>query len=84
MDSTNSYNNDSSNDNDLNDKLNNMSIDNHKRICLFCLKNVDGSSRCGQCMTALYCSRECQKKHWPVHRHRCFDSNDGDDSDVKL
>ena len=83
MDSTKSNSNDNDNDNDLNEKINNMSIDNHKRICLFCLKDVHGSLRCGKCMTALYCNRECQKKHWPVHKHRCMDSN-GEDSDEKL
>ena len=33
----------------------------NKRVCMFCLKEVDGSLRCGRCRTALYCSKECQK-----------------------
>jgi len=67
-----------SNDNDnLNEEVSNMNIDNHSstRICLHCLKKVEGSSRCSQCMTALYCSRDCQLKHWPVHKNICEDSN---------
>jgi hypothetical protein len=26
---------------------------------------------CGRCQKALYCSAECQKKHWPVHKAQC-------------
>ena len=52
--------------------------------CLYCLKVVEGSSRCSQCRTALYCNRECQLKHWPVHKNICQDSNDTENSDEKL
>lgn len=27
--------------------------------------------RCERCRTARYCSKECQKKHWKVHKKRC-------------
>ena len=35
--------------------------------------NCDGasSSYCSGCCTVYYCSRACQKKHWPEHRHIC-------------
>jgi hypothetical protein len=69
-----------SNDDDhcnLNNQLSNMNIDSRRgnRNCLCCLKEVEGSSRCSKCRTALYCSRECQLKHWPVHKNICIDSN---------
>ena len=51
--------------------------------CLCCLKEVQGSSRCSKCRTALYCNIICQEKHWPVHKNNCTDSNN-DASDEKL
>lgn len=27
--------------------------------------------RCGSCQTGCYCSRDCQRAHWPVHRLTC-------------
>jgi hypothetical protein len=32
--------------------------------------------RCGGCRVALYCSSECQKAHWKVHRSRCHRDDD--------
>jgi len=83
-------NNDSNNDDDdhcnLNNQLSNMNIDSRhgNRNCLCCLKVVKGSSRCSKCRTALYCSRECQVKHWPVHKNSCQDSNNTENSNEKL
>ena len=85
-------NSDNSNDNDddnISNELSNMNIDssshrNSDRNCLYCLQVVQGSSRCSQCRTALYCSRECQIKHWPVHKNICIDSNNILDNDEKL
>ena len=75
-------------DDNLNKELSNMNINistgSSNRTCLCCLKEVKGSSRCSQCRTALYCSRECQLKHWPVHKNVCQDSNNTQDSDEKL
>src|SRR3990167_5026557 len=28
-------------------------------------------NKCSVCSTATYCSAECQKKHWPVHKGEC-------------
>ena len=51
---------------------------------MHCLKAVEGCSRCSECRTALYCNRTCQLKHWPVHKNICQDSNNTEDSIVKL
>jgi len=48
------------------------------KSCLCCLKQVDGSKKCGRCRTASYCSVECQKQHWKVHKNNCKDSNSDD------
>jgi len=69
-------------DDDLNKELNNMNSHSN-RNCLCCLKEVEGQSRCSKCRTALYCSRECQLEHWPVHKNMCIDSNT-ENSDAKL
>jgi hypothetical protein len=65
-------------------KMNNDSHSKKKKNCLCCLKKVEGSSRCSKCRTALYCSRECQLKHWPVHKNICQDSNNTEDSNEKI
>ena len=80
---------DSSNNDDdnISNELGSMNIDNHSssnRNCLYCLQKVEGSSRCSKCRTALYCNRDCQAKHWPVHKNICIDSNNAEDSNKKL
>jgi len=64
----------------------NSNSNNSKKMnyCLHCLKEVEGCSRCSRCRTALYCSRGCQEKHWPVHKNSCRDSNDTENSNQKL
>ena len=83
----------SSNYDGLSNELSSMSIDttssssnnnNKKNTCLFCLKDVEGLQGCSRCGTARYCGRECQAKHWPVHKNSCQDSNDTEDSNEKL
>ena len=76
-------------DDNLNNELSNMNIDSssHRssdRNCLYCLQKVEGSSRCSKCRTALYCNRNCQEKHWPVHKNVCINSNNTEDSNEKL
>ncbi|KIP03296.1 hypothetical protein PHLGIDRAFT_245089 [Phlebiopsis gigantea 11061_1 CR5-6] len=34
-----------------------------------CLK--DGTAVCTNCRLVLYCSKECQKRHWKVHKEDC-------------
>ncbi|KAF9534078.1 hypothetical protein CPB83DRAFT_422685 [Crepidotus variabilis] len=33
--------------------------------------------RCPKCQISYYCSRECQKEHWPIHKTQCDPSLDG-------
>jgi hypothetical protein len=54
-----------------------------KNTCLCCLKEVDGLQGCSRCLTARYCGKACQVKHWPVHKNNCQDSNDTEDSNEK-
>jgi hypothetical protein len=30
-------------------------------------------SKCSKCRIAVYCSKECQTKHWINHKHLCSD-----------
>jgi hypothetical protein len=42
--------------------------------CTVCGKEAKESSplqRCGRCGTATYCSSDCQRKDWAVHKHIC-------------
>jgi len=77
-----------SNDDGISNELNDMSIGSlkkkRKNTCLCCLKEVEGSQGCSRCLTARYCGKACQLKHWPVHKNSCRDSNDTEDSDEKL
>jgi hypothetical protein len=78
-----------SNDDVISNELNDMSIGSSsskkkKNTCLCCLKEVDGLLGCSRCLTARYCGKDCQVKHWPVHRNSCRDSNDTEDSNEKL
>lgn len=40
-------------------------------VCSFCREFQLPTKLCGQCKTSRYCSSECQKKHWPVHKSEC-------------
>lgn len=44
--------------------------------CLNC--GSDGAGlKCGRCKTARYCSAECQRKHWLVHKPSCGEAGAG-------
>ena len=76
----------SNDDSGLSNGLSSMTIDSSsnsckkkkKYTCLYCLKEVEGSKRCSRCETGRYCGKECQEKHWPVHKNSCQDSNTED------
>jgi hypothetical protein len=56
---------------DLADTLQSLS-DQYKRqsTCANC-NTPDAVQTCGQCRVVRYCSRECQKEAWPVHKPLC-------------
>lgn len=37
--------------------------------CINC--NKKGSGNCSRCKSVNYCSKECQKEHWKVHKSNC-------------
>lgn len=42
---------------------------------IYCMKTESsvpqGLRKCTQCMTAMYCSKECQTQHWQIHMTAC-------------
>lgn len=42
-----------------------------RRYCAFCLRKDDGLKSCKRCMSAKYCGKECQLKHWGRHKYIC-------------
>ncbi|KAF2133075.1 hypothetical protein P153DRAFT_284244, partial [Dothidotthia symphoricarpi CBS 119687] len=44
--------------------------------------NKPGATRCSGCQSSLYCSKECQKKGWPMHRFLCKTLKDFQDRPV--
>ncbi|KAF7336453.1 Zinc finger, MYND-type [Mycena sanguinolenta] len=46
-----------------------------KAVVMFCsgCRKTDGGPlrKCAKCHTALYCSKECQTRDWPVHKKMC-------------
>ncbi|KAG0696832.1 hypothetical protein DFH29DRAFT_857610 [Suillus ampliporus] len=41
--------------------------------CTQCQKKLDKILKCSKCKGVWYCSKECQKKHWPIHKLGCHD-----------
>jgi MYND finger len=40
-------------------------------ICMSCGKSDGKTYKCAKCKDRFYCSVECQKKDWPVHKNYC-------------
>jgi len=40
--------------------------------CRTCKKEGDNMTKCGGCHAYRYCSRECQKDHWKIHKTDCL------------
>jgi len=45
-------------------------------LCTGCVKVVDGDKlkSCSRCFKGKYCSRECQEKHWKIHKKVCVNA----------
>ncbi|XP_065830200.1 histone-lysine N-methyltransferase SMYD3-like isoform X2 [Oscarella lobularis] len=41
------------------------------KLCHQCANSVQSLSRCSKCKFAYYCSKECQKKAWSLHKLEC-------------
>ncbi|KAG8843062.1 hypothetical protein FRB96_004379 [Tulasnella sp. 330] len=42
--------------------------------CQQCWASKSGGARfqkCAKCLTAIYCSKECQRAHWRIHKSQC-------------
>ena len=46
-----------------------------KKYCANCGLKGDDLKRCADCGQVRYCSRECQKKHWKIHKMDCKKSS---------
>ena len=42
-----------------------------KTICAYCFRSDTVLKSCKRCMTAKYCGKECQTKHWGRHKFIC-------------
>ena len=43
------------------------------QACAYCMAHEGNLKlrKCAQCRAVVYCSAECQKKHWKVHKQQC-------------
>ncbi|KAK5713253.1 hypothetical protein LTR15_011616 [Elasticomyces elasticus] len=41
------------------------------KVCGICGTNRGMLFKCGRCKSVMYCSKECQVKHWPLHKDVC-------------
>ncbi|XP_070538631.1 uncharacterized protein [Ptychodera flava] len=42
-------------------------------VCSACGKETPSTKLCSACLSARYCNKDCQKKHWPKHKDACFE-----------
>ena len=42
------------------------------KFCNCCQRPGEWKKKCGRCKEAYYCSRECQRWAWPVHKQHCY------------
>ena len=48
-----------------------------RRVCAFCEVRFERRLRaCTRCLVTYYCSKECQRAHWNVHKQSCVSPSD--------
>ena len=58
-------------DNEAMQSLLTMEVNKASSKCWHCQKLYIGAKRCGKCKKALYCTRDCQRAHWNIHKEEC-------------
>lgn len=53
------------------------------RRCQYCFKNDVKLSKCSSCNVVHYCSKECQKEDWKMHKIYCKSCKEGSKEDKK-
>lgn len=53
------------------------------RRCQFCFKSESSLSKCSSCNVVHYCSKECQKHDWKMHKLYCKLCREGSKEDKK-
>lgn len=50
-----------------------VSVDNDYKLCSDKIDNPPQTTfkKCSRCKKVYYCSKECQKRHWPTHKLSC-------------
>ena len=43
----------------------------HQHVCASCARFFVNMPKCSRCKSVWYCSAECQRTHWPVHKQSC-------------
>ena len=46
-------------------------MDSDSATCWNCLQDKSATKTCTRCRQAYYCSKECLRKHWKVHKKSC-------------
>lgn len=59
----------------------NTPIDNNVEVCCVCSKS--GVMVCAVCKSAKYCSKHCQKRHFPYHSKYCSAISDLKEFELK-
>eukprot|EP00744_Colponema_vietnamica_P003648 GILI01005559.1.p2 GENE.GILI01005559.1~~GILI01005559.1.p2 ORF type:complete len:192 (-),score=48.06 GILI01005559.1:1054-1629(-) len=54
-----------------------------QRTCSSCGKSAESMKSCGSCHNAFYCSRDCQRAHWPTHKPLCVTKKKTDAKSVE-
>ena len=44
--------------------------------CSYCGKTSESLKKCTRCLTVQYCNRDCQQKHWKLHKASCKEGAD--------